>query len=307
MNLRSLDIPDEPDELAGWLQGELAGWRLAELAAELAAVQPQLEPAPPLTKVVGPHAADVLASGLSALPPAALQTLLVHPSLLLELQRWLLEEGSPYWLEWFQAGRVRGQILQGTRQQLREWLAADRPAAQAAPARSLGWRAWLAPLAAAFLLAAAGGYLYWMQRGIPTAWGWNRPDVLAADVPTGAYLDRLADAAQQWFDQEPQTADALAERLSAMRLGCTRLILAEHTPLAAADRAWLKERCGVWASKLDKNLADLEAGADPVAVRADVDETVRKLADALRARSRLALSASDGPVVHVPSRAQQAG
>jgi hypothetical protein len=288
MNLRSLDIPDEPDELAGWLQGELAGWRLAELAAELAAVMPQLEPVPPLADVIGPHAGDVLARGLSALPVNTLQTLLSHPSLLLELQRWLLEEGSPYWLEWFQAGRVRAHILEVTRQRLHQWLADDRPAGQERPRPAVRWRSALATVAAALVVAAAGGYLYWTQIAMPRAWGWNRADVLAADIPAADYLDRLANAAEQWFDDQPKTAEALAERLSTMRRGCTRLILAEHTPLAAADRAWLKDRCRLWAQKLDRNLVDLEAGVDLGAVRADADSTVRKLMEALRTRANQA-------------------
>jgi hypothetical protein len=59
----------------------------------------------------------------------------------------------------------------------------------------------------------------------------------------------------------------------------------DHRPLAATDRDWLKERCRLWAGKLDAHLASIESGGDVPSVRQDADDTIRKLMDALRARS----------------------
>ncbi len=290
MNLRSVEIPDEPAALAGWLQGELAGWRLADLTAELAAVHgATAEPTPALADVIGEHADAVLASGLGALPAPALQTLLRHPVLLLELQRWLLEESTPFWVEWFQAGPAREPMLRHTRERLQEWLEqAQRSRATQAtiPSRRPALR-WLAvPFAMAAAVAVlVGGYVYMQHANQAGEWGWNRPEVFA-NAPAATYLDRLAEAAQQWFDERPETAEGVAERIASMRLGCTRLILAEHASLAPADRAWLRERCRAWSAKFDEQLREIEAGKDPIAVRGQADATVHKLVNALRDRAQ---------------------
>jgi hypothetical protein len=114
-------------------------------------------------------------------------------------------------------------------------------------------------------------------------WGWDRPDALPADalpadVPPADYLNRLADAAEEWFKKRPEDAPALARRLNEFRQGCSTLILAQHKPLADMDRPWLAERCRAWATKLDKALSDVESGRDVAQVRAEADETARHIA-----------------------------
>jgi hypothetical protein len=58
-----------------------------------------------------------------------------------------------------------------------------------------------------------------------------------------------------------------------------------YGPLSPVDKAWLLENCRAWAKVLDGHLQALDAGADPVAVRAEVDETVRAIAAALREKA----------------------
>jgi hypothetical protein len=70
-----------------------------------------------------------------------------------------------------------------------------------------------------------------------------------------------------------------------MRDGCTKVLAAKHEPLTLDDRAWLVERCVAWGTKLDKHLADLQTGRSIEEVRREADETVDKLAQALRARA----------------------
>jgi DNA-directed RNA polymerase specialized sigma24 family protein len=117
-------------------------------------------------------------------------------------------------------------------------------------------------------------------------WGWNRPGALRQDVTARAYLDQLAEAAQDWFTKRPEDAASLAERIKQFRLGCSVLLRSPHRPLSLVDRTWLVERCSAWAAKLDILLAALEAGQDPSTVRAQVDETITKLIAALRERRR---------------------
>src|SRR5262249_31465422 len=119
----------------------------------------------------------------------------------------------------------------------------------------------------------------------PTGWGWDRPGALEANRTREEYLNGLADSANEWFNKRPETPQALAKRLNEFRAGCSTLILAQHESLAQKDRDWLRERCRLWAGKLDKHLADLEAGKSVEAVRGEADATVNQLMQALRTRA----------------------
>jgi len=105
-------------------------------------------------------------------------------------------------------------------------------------------------------------------------------------LPPGVYLDRLADAAGEWFKKRPDDPNALARRIGEFRQGCSVLILSPHKPLAAQDRAWLVEKCRAWAAKLDAHLAALEGGASAAQVRDEADATINKLIAALRERAQ---------------------
>ena len=106
-------------------------------------------------------------------------------------------------------------------------------------------------------------------------------------LPRAAYLNHLADTAQEWFNQRPTDAVGVAKRIHQFRKGCTALLLAEQPQLTQADRDELRKRCRNWAKQLDQQLAELEEGRDPMAVRSDVDEMVRRLTKALRDRASL--------------------
>ncbi|MEQ9408153.1 MAG: hypothetical protein RIK87_10530 [Fuerstiella sp.] len=100
-----------------------------------------------------------------------------------------------------------------------------------------------------------------------------------------AYLDSLADSAQEWFGKRPDTARAVATRIAQFRQGCSTLILADHAPLSAEDRTWLVGKCRARATKLDGHLAAVEAGQDAATVLTAADDTVNKLITALRGRA----------------------
>ena len=100
-----------------------------------------------------------------------------------------------------------------------------------------------------------------------------------------AYLMQLAEAADAWTNKRPESTTELVKRLGQFRMGCSAILIADHGPLPASDRAWLRERCRSWASALDRHLAAAESMSDPVAVRGQVDATVAKIAEALRGRA----------------------
>src|SRR5262249_28459122 len=76
--------------------------------------------------------------------------------------------------------------------------------------------------------------------------------------------------------------------IAEFRKGCSALIFAPHRPLSPDDRKWLVERCRAWAEKVDKHLTALEAGGEPIRVRAEMDATVKTLIEKLRERAQAA-------------------
>jgi hypothetical protein len=303
MSLHALQIPDDPASLAGWLEEQLTGLELAALAGELSAIHGRpAAPARSVRDILGIHLEPILQSGLGKAPSESLRQLLLQPGLLLELQEMVLVQGGTYWDK---PGRststIDGRVEEG-RRKLEAFLLTEgdnRVGAPVAPRDTLAWyrRPSLVSLAtAASVLLAVYLFqhfgLYESLTRTQSGWGWSRPSALRTNVPANEYLNRLADAAEEWFNKRPDKPTELAQRLNEFRQGCSTLILAEHRPLAAKDRQWLVEKCRAWAQKLNKHLADLEAGRDLSLVQKDADETVNKLKDALRTRAR-EISAAD--------------
>ena len=296
MRLIALEIPEEPAELAGWLERHLVGPDLAGLVAELEAVHGRGED-PAIEDSLRRYFADALAQGLAGMPRSVLAGLMCRPQLLLELQEQILIQGGPRWNRFAREGNP-GAVDRGHHRLFAALTPQTVAVAQLNPvvpeiipikARlrepRRGWRPLLA-VAASMLLAVVG-----FEGGRRTAppgvgWGWAKAGALADDQPRAAYLAGLADSAAEWFRQMPADPPALAKRIVEFRQGCSALILADHRPLPVEDQAWLVGKCREWAAKLDVHLAELESGKDLAATRAEVDEVVRKLVRALRNRAR---------------------
>ncbi|HZZ71319.1 MAG TPA: hypothetical protein VFE24_03645 [Pirellulales bacterium] len=295
MNLVALDIPDEPTDLPLWLERRLVGLDLAALVAELSAVHgPAAGPEPSLAKVLGDRRAAVLSDGLTVLPDEALQQLLRHPALLLDLQDAVLSAGESYWSDVAQQEPLRLRSARGKRRLerfLAEAEAGEAPAIAARPRHAARWFAHPAVVGLAAAAAILIGVFLWGQTrsngpGGAVAWGWAKPGGIPQATSREAYLNGLADSADQWFKQRPTEPAPLAKRINEFRQGCSALLLSEHKPLPAADKAWLLERCRAWAGKLDAQLAALENGQDVATVEAATDEIAHKLSDALRTRAK---------------------
>ncbi|WP_406695170.1 hypothetical protein V5E97_29455 [Singulisphaera sp. Ch08] len=299
MRLIAPDIPDDPAALPGWLDRHLVGLDLTALVAELEAVHGSAStPSIPLDQVLGDRRAEVLSQGLAVLPTERLRALLRHPRLLLDLQELILIEGGRYWQDLGPLSAEQQEVVERGRTGLRTFLTTEAGATTDGPnvlsfARPVRWyrRPWLISLAtAASIVAAVVVYDKFKEPSTPVplaiGWGWSRPGALPQDVPPATYLNRLADGADDWFAKRPEEPAALAKRITEFRLGCATLIAAEHQPLSADDRAWLIEKCRAWAAKLDEHLAAVEAGRDPLQVRAEADETIKKLIEALRERAK---------------------
>jgi hypothetical protein len=296
--LYSLEIPDKPDELAGWLTSQLLGPNLAPLVAELSAIRDS-ESTDHLTldDVLAGDRSAVLSGGLSALPADRLQQLLQRPTLLLDLQEAVLTEGGTCWKPQKENLDESNQRLEFGWNRLQETIHDERPRAfdSGADLHRLAIRRWhthpfLVSLAtaAAVLLATFA----WQQSQPPptvqtvaTAWGWDREDSLNESLSRREYLQSLANAAGEWFNKRPATRREVANRLIQFRQGCSHLILAEHKPLPTADRQWLIGKCRSWAGTLDGHLTALEGGDDVISVRGEIDVTINKLIHAIRTRA----------------------
>jgi len=288
----AMTIPEDAGQLPAWLDAQLVGPNLGRLVAELTVVHVASNPPRRLDQILGARADDVLERGLSALPRLAIRELLRNPQLLLELQERVLIDGGSYWSELPVEEELAEAVDRGWQ---RLAPLAGRKSEPAKPATGLFRR--LVPYAITSLATAAAiivGIYFGFSRPQPASrqaevaaagWGWQKPDAFAKDLPREAYLNRLADEAEEWFNKRPQTQAELATRITEFRQGCTALILADHAPLTSDDRKLMKERCQKWAGKLDEQLAALEEKGDVTATLAATDATVKQLAKALRERA----------------------
>jgi hypothetical protein len=224
--------------------------------------------------------------------------LLQQPALLLDLQELVLSAGGAYWNRVAPAASNLTAPVERGLGKLRAFLATHQRQSSSGPAilpvtRPVAWyrRPWVVSLATAAVVLLA--VILWRQFVPPsaqpiaaTAWGWNKPDALPKNVSAAAYLNRLADGAEEWFDKRPEEPMALAQRIGELRQGCSRLIFAEHQALPDKERTWLVEKCRGWAARLDHDREALEAGQDARQVLARTDETVRQVIDTLRTQAR---------------------
>jgi len=295
MRLTALEIPDEPAELPGWIEGQMLGLDLAALVAELEAIHGDAgTEAPALDNLLGTDRAAMLERGLSALPLEGLRQFLRQPRRLLDLQELVLVEGGPHWQRLTASGPESARLdAEGWRRLGAFLTTGDTTTAQAhtrrAAARRHPWR-WVAIVATAASLL--GAFLVYQRSHEPALsvatagkWGWLRPGAFPQDASPAEYLNTLAKGAEEWFNKRPEERAALTRRIAEFRLGCTVLLEAQHRPLAPQDRQWLVRTCREWLSDLDRSLAEIEARGSPVRVRDKVDETVRQIAKALRDRA----------------------
>jgi hypothetical protein len=289
MSLIALEIPDNQSELPGWLERQLVSLELASLVADLEAVHGNREPVGvPIDGVLGEYREAALEHGLSALPKERLRELLLHPRILLDLQELILVEGGAHWERLAREG-LRSVVDRGWKR-LDAFLTGRGGRSGFHGARvhsSQGrWGRYLSYVALVIAASVLVSVLVNRARAPrPTGeWGWNREALPQHVVSRGDYLKRLADEAQEWFRKRPSHADELARRIGEFRQGCSALILSKDKPLSTEDQQWLMKTCREWARKFDEYLARVEAGEEPMKIRALADETTNEIIQSLRER-----------------------
>ncbi len=179
MNLESLEMPEEPTQLAGWLEQRLAGPDLPALADELSAFRAApAGAAPAVRELLGEWQEPVLAGGLKLAPPEVVRRLLSWPERLPDLQELVFMRGGRYWDRVLGSDGATQDIIDHSWQRLSAVLPATAPDRQAAPApavlplkqrpprRRVGWVVGLVAAAAA-VLVAVGISRYFRRRRCP--------------------------------------------------------------------------------------------------------------------------------------------
>ena len=292
MTLIAFTVPDDPAALPAWFERRLLAPDFGRFVAELTATFPSAGPAS-AQDLLGDWYEYALDAGFDQVPAKRLRRLLRQPSCLLGLQEAVLTEGGVWWDE--VAADADGHDAAVARGRAHHAALFAAPPAQTdrQPKRVRTYKAWatVATALAACLLFVVG-YLAWPTEREPRgqfekiAWGWGRPGGLANDATNRAdYLNGLAKSADEWFEQRPTHAPVVGQRIAELRAGCSKLILSSYGPLPPDDKTWLLAKCREWAAAMDRHLAAVESGADPVGVRTEVDETIRGISTALRDRA----------------------
>lgn len=309
MTLHTMTVPDDPSELPRWLERRFMAPDFGRFIAELAAHFPAAS-----GSALPRHAFDrwlqvAMEEGLEPLPSEVLNQLLKCPAALATFQERIVSDGGTYWDEVLERSDDLTGAFERGKQSLKRLMSADSPRSdrktvrreepRAAPSTvakraGRGYRIWaIVSSGVAACLAVAIGLL--VLRGpdeppIPKsqiAWGWGKPSGLAADQSKPKdYLNKLAANVEEWSLHQPSDATGVGTRIAEFRMGCTRLMHSPYGPLAQADKEWLLEHCREWAKLLDGHQQSLDKGADPLTVRAEVDETVRKMAASLREKAK---------------------
>ncbi len=286
-----LTIPDLPENWPAWLEQQLIGLQLAELVEELPVFTGVADRAEiQLADVLQEQEQQVYQSGLEVLSPIQIKQLLTAPHLLFELQEQILLQGGEYWAELSIPASQR-ELLDDQRKQLAAEIAGDQTAITPPVSQPVwhgskrsSWKSLIVPGVALLLLV--GIITMWNKPVASGSWGFQQSGLLSADLDARAYLDSLAEAAGQWFNKRPESAETLATRLQQFSEGCQTLITALHPQLSETDKDWLIERCQAWKDKIDKQLVDLQTGQKSYRqTLAAADETINKLITALRDRS----------------------
>jgi hypothetical protein len=280
MTSRILSMPEDLTQLPGWLEEQIMGTELASLIDELQALHGATqERAVSLTELLGPQREAVLERGLGTLARLQLRQLLRQPSLLLDLQEEVLQEGGAYW-DSVPVAAAMEQAADKCHARVMETVRATYPRVVRWPVPA--W-AWVASAAACVLLALA----IWDRgfRAHEQAFAWTMPQTWP-EANRGTFFRFLADQAERfWTTDPPETADQLARRMGEFRIGCSVLLLAKHEQLDTADQNWLRERCEKWARARDEQRKQLETPAADVAdIRTRTGEIVANLVKALRER-----------------------
>ncbi len=288
-NMIAFDIPESPDEIAKWLESIICEGDLRSLVAQLISVHGVADQRIEIDAFLAEDRQAMLAQGLCALPASKIQSLLMTPVLLLDLQQKIMAEGGDYWRDKFQSA-VGQETIQRTNKVIAEILEKQHVVVGKAERPGSRWSvSSLLALAAGILIAISGTWYWNSERNnrqpvqVAAGWGWASESGIPAGGSAKEYLTALSNGADAWFNSRPSDNNELATRLTEFSAGCELLINADHAPLPDEDKAWLRYKCRVWKRQIDEQLAAVGQSKLVDVLRVS-DEIARDISKSLRER-----------------------
>jgi hypothetical protein len=302
MKSLAMTIPDEPAELADWLEQQLVSPEFGHLLVELEEIFVESTNPRPTQAKLNELENEILLSGLKDVPPELLGDLLSHPKLLSEWQEKILIKGGPYWdqklipqKETEVINRVHEKLFPGMTQSTRPLVKVTASAGvnKANAPSKVKWFALAASVAIVGLAIVWGAFIREDDR--LSEWGWATlpapVERMGKDEPTAQertqYLEMLATRARDWYESRPSNSKQLLKRIDEFRMNCEKLIAMEHPSLPEKDQVWLRERCQIWLGKLNDQRTKLTSGESVEVVQKEVDGIVDQLVNALNTRAKM--------------------
>ena len=276
-------FPDSHADQIRWIEELVAGPHLAQVVSDLNASRPDRNQRISINVILGPDKESVRNGGLNFLKTGQVRLLFHNPEALLELQELVLRDASDYWIE----------LLCREKDSIVPIDSTDLPQINQLRPESTGvFNSSYRGIAVAFLALAASVFLIvrlWQINGTGNGtvdWGWAKPGAIAQFGDRNQYLLALTSSAEEWFNIIPLNSDQLLKRIDEFQKGCQVILSESHSDLSELDRAWLKERCGIWNNKLSVAADDLRHGKPVDQVLSDVNTIATNLVKALKERAR---------------------
>jgi hypothetical protein len=302
MKSLAMTIPDEPAELADWLEQQLVSPEFGHLLVELEEIFVESINPRPIQAKLNELENEILKSGLKKVSPDLLGDLISHPKLLSEWQEKILIKGGAYWDQKFipqqetdVINRVREKLFPGITPSTRPLvkIASTTSANKTNTPSKAKWFALAASVAIVGFAIVWGAFIREDDR--LSEWGWATlpapVERMGMDEPTAEertqYLELLATRARDWYETRPGNSKQLLKRIDEFRMNCEKLIAMEHPSLPQKDQVWLRERCQIWLGKLNDQRTKLTSGEATEVIQKEVDGIVDQLVNALNTRAKM--------------------
>ena len=288
-----LDLPATDDQMCFWLERQLVSGDLIDTVEKLHTLSGATEAKRilrdeslerRLDEAMNGMGQTVIDTGVSVLTNQQIASLLREPELLLALQDRVLTACSPYWDNFLATQTTtEPQVLAASTNRI---VATTRlaPVAQ---------RSWYLPAVWSSLCTAAAVLIVvgrWESSSTPlqegrTACHWSIP-VLQKSTD-GQQLFRQITLDATWPILPHSTAAELARDMADYRAKCSQMILADFAFLTQKEQTFFRDKCRLWAQKMDVQLVRLESqGDDPtlrLQVHTEMATIIANLQKALRA------------------------
>jgi len=304
--LEVLEMPESAADLGPWLDRTVMSPGLVHVVDELAVIHRASEESLTVEDArewLGKDIDAVLERGLGVLGESRLRQLLVRPSLLPGIQECVLVEGGAYWNALMPPARRRMPTTV-TQKPMPRWLFMVVPLALAASVAAFiavdmqRQPAVQPPIAAPELVVTRGADTSPQNKEVipHKPWGWNRDDLLDAEIGPADLPGHLADALSEWFRvtaTDGGDLNSLRIHLSEVWAGCQLVQLQMSDMLLPELRVKVSECVTLLEERTQSALGTLRGQPDQegtakaaARTKSQVDAWIQETIDALRAMQK---------------------